>query len=326
MHKKGAYIVKKINVFFVCLALCIAFSACNKTKNNDNNEAFKDGKVELEAGNYKKALAYFELAQEEGNKDEEITELIDAINIYTDALDDYNDGEYEKALKTLKSIKVSNDARSFRSDISHLKQKIQDSIDSQNEVDNRLSKAEDMIKVGEYKKAEKIIKELDSDDNLSEDQEKWLTSLKHQIKFEKKNSQIPSETPDKEEDVYNFENDSDNAKFAVSNFAYAYEAFVKSGIRSSDAYYSYMSAYSPSWSNAYNEQWTYFNKHNITDYCVENLTFDSVTYDGTSYYVIDNETISEVKNGNLVRTTTKWKYTVIKDGDSFKVTNYASVK
>lgn len=318
--------MKKAFIVFMCIIMSITLSACNLFVSSTGKKAFEEGKLALAAGNYNEALGYFELAQAEGDKSEDLTDLINAISIYVTALDNYNNGDYENAKTTLDSIILNDATKTMSKFVDELEVSIQNGIDSRNKIDEQISGTERLFASGDYAGVELNIKELENNTDLSEEQKNKLALLKQQLETANGKVASASKAAAKKEVVYVSDSNRESAKNAVNNFAYAYEAFVKSGKRSSDDYYSYMSAYSPSWSTAYKDQWNYFNKHNITSYYVESISYDSVTYDGNAFYVIDNETISETKNGNFVRNTTKWKYTVIKDGNSFKVTNYTQVK
>lgn len=318
--------MKKVSIIFVCIIMSAALSACNLFVNKTGKKAFEEGKLELADGNYVEALAYFELAQKEWGESKEITDLINAINTYTDALDEYNNGDYETAKTTVESIDLNEAAQSMTKDVKALKRKIKKGINLRNELDEQILSTENLFADGDYISVSLNIEELENNENLSEEQKDRLALLKQQLETAKGKVESASKAAAKSEDVTYGEYDEEGAKNAVDNFVYAYEAFVASGKRSYDDYYAYMSAYSPSWSTAFKNQWDYFNRHSITSYYVDGLSYESVTYDGKSYFVIDNETISETKDGKFISTTTKWKYTVIKDGNSFKVTNYTKAK
>lgn len=325
--------MKKLVSVLMCLIMAFSFSACDLFLSSTAKKAFEEGKLSLASGNYEEALGYFELAEREGKKGEDITNLIDSLELYITALDEYLTGDFDSAMQSIDSISLGEDAVSMRKDVDSLKQSIQNGIDSRNAIDEQINEAEQLFAKGDYNATSAKIKEIDGSINMSQAQKDKLDLLNQQLESAQtktaaaaKEAAATPKTTTVTKVVYVDDYDRENAKAAVTNFVYAYEAFVNNGNRSSSAYSSYMSAYSPSWSTAYKTQWNYYNNHSITSYYVESLTFDSVTYDGNVFYVVDNETIGETKDGNFTRSSAKWKYTVIKDSGSFKVTNYTRAK
>ena len=323
--------MKKFVSVFMCLVMAFLFSACDLFLSSTAKKAFEEGKLSLAAGNYEEALGYFELAEREGKKGDEVTNLIDSLESYLAALDEYLTGDFDSAMHTIDSITLSEASQSMQKDIDSLKKSIQSGIDTRITIDEQISEAKQLFANGDYSATYEKIKEIDGSINMSQSQKDALDLLRQQLTTAETKTATAVEEASRNTKtvtkvVYVDEYDKENAKAAVTNFVYAYEAFVNNGDRSSAAYSSYMSAYSPSWSNAYKTQWNYYNKHSITSYYVEDLSIDSVTFDGNVFYVVDNETISETKDGNFVRSTSRWKYTVINDGGTFKVTNYTSAK
>lgn len=320
--------MKKFMTVVMCVVMTFMLSACNLFAvsnlfvSSTGKKAFSEGKLSLAAGKYDEALSYFELARTEGDKSSEVESFINAINSYITARNYYNGGDYENAKSTIESMSVNGETQVMSNDVENLKRDIQNAIDSRAQIDEQIAGTEKLFANGDYAGVELNLKEMESKPGLSDAQREKLALIRQQL--ETANSKVKSAS--KTEVVYVNDADRESAKNAVTNFAYAYEAFVRNGSRNSDVYHSYMSAYSPSWSNAYKTQWNYFNKHSITSYYVDSLSFDSVTYDGNSFFVVDNETISETRDGKFTSTSTKWKYTVIKDGGVFKVTNYTKVK
>jgi len=317
--------MKKTLIVLVCIIMAFTMSACDLFASSTGKKAVEEGKLAVAAGKYNEAAGFFDLAKSEGIKNDEVNELAKAVKSLISAQEFYNKADYNNALKTLDTIIINDSIAALRKDVDKLRRDIQDGINSNNSIDEGISYAERLFASGDYGNTDLKIKEIENSTGLSDSQRNRLALLKQQL--ETANGKVASAsqaaTP---RVVYVSESEKQAAKNAVTNFVYAYEAFVRSGSRSSDAYYSHMASYSPTWSNAYKQQWNYFNKHNITNYSIDWLTFDSVTYDGKAYYVVDNETIGETKNGVFTTSSTKWKYTVINDGGAFKVTNYTKAK
>lgn len=302
--------------------MSFTISGCNLFVSNTGKKALQEGKLALASGNFNSALGYFELAQNEGNNSNEVKNLISTINNYLTALDSCNNGDFEHAQKVVETIVLIDDTKTMSKYVDKLKDDIQDGLDERAKIDEKIEEIEKLFAIGDYAGVNVNIRELENNEELSDKQKNKIALLKQQ--WETANGKVASAS--KTNVVYISDYDKENAKNAVKNFVYAYEAFVKSGNRSSSSYYSYMATYSPSWSNAYKNQWNYFSKHRITSYYIESLLFGSVTFDGNYFYVVDTEAISETKDGNFVRSMERWKYTVVKDGNVFKVTNYAKAK
>ena len=308
--------MKKTIAVLMCIIISLSFTACSLFASSTGKKAVEEGNLALAAGKYREALGYFELARNEGIKSAELNELINIINKYIEAQASYDKEDYENAKTAIDSVILKGASQSLIQDVNKLKTDIQDSINLNTKIDSDITSARNLLTSGDYAAAELNITEIESTSGLSASHKKELALLKQELEAAKEKEKSISSVESVPEVIYISESDKENAK----------NAFVGSGSTNADDYYSYMSAYSPSWSNAYKTQWNYFKKHNITSYQVEDISFESVTYDSKAFYVVDKESISETKNGVLTRNTTRWKYTVTNDSGSFKVTAYKKVK
>ena len=116
----------------------------------------------------------------------------------------------------------------------------------------------------------------------------------------------------------------DKIKSTISEYYTVYSSFVENSNGSEQDFKNMMSGCLKIGSKAYESQFAYYQKHNISYYELKSMDIKCIRKAQNMYYVWDKEVINEVKSGISTMASENWVYLIEKENESYFITDYIS--
>ena len=139
--------MKKIKLIFITLLLSISTVGC---VNTTSNKAIEQGKLAMASKEYDKALGLFQLAIDEGNKDEDVLKMFKIINKYNEVKDSFNEGKVEEAKKLINEINVEYKNYAIKDDVDKLKKEINEKYKDSEKIKLEIGKLDTLFENKKY--------------------------------------------------------------------------------------------------------------------------------------------------------------------------------
>lgn len=172
--------MKKIILFIISVVMLVSLIGCTSST---AKKAVEQGKLAMANKEYDKAIASFQLAIDEGMKDEDIINLTKIIDNYRKADNSFKDGQYDSSKKYLDSIKEDYSKYIIKDDIEKLKLTIDNKIKEVQNINDDIEKVNTLINNKKYDDGKKLIDELNKK-SLNEEQKNKLLELDKKISLE----------------------------------------------------------------------------------------------------------------------------------------------
>ena len=169
--------MKKIKTIVIASLLAIGMVGCG---DNITDKAIEQGKLAMANKEYDKALSSFELAIDEGSKDEELHKMIRIIEKYNHAKSAYEQGQVEDAKDILDAISEDYTTYSIKDDIDKLKKEIDDINKVSEEIKSEIEKLNTLFEDKCYDDAKDVISSLEKKE-LTQQQFKEVEDIKTKI-------------------------------------------------------------------------------------------------------------------------------------------------
>ncbi|MEG2985132.1 MAG: lysozyme inhibitor LprI family protein [Peptostreptococcaceae bacterium] len=186
--------MKKIKTIIVVSLLAISMVGCG---NSTEKKAIEQGKLAMGSKEYNKALASFQLAVDEGSKDEEILKISEIIEKYNEANNIFKEGKIEEAKKIADEINEEYKNYAIKDDIETLKKSIEDKYKVAQEIKSEIDKLSTLVEEKKYDEANNVISSLEGKE-LTEEQINRVSEMKNKIK-ENKNELVANSQSKKDE-------------------------------------------------------------------------------------------------------------------------------
>lgn len=192
---------KKVITTILTIILATGLYGCG---NSTAKKAVEEGKIAIASNEYDKAKNLFKLAMDEDGGTEN-KETYDMLNSYLEAEKEYKDGNYDKALELLNSIKEVGDYQNLNDDIKSLHKSIEEKEKIDKEYNNNIKKINELMEDGSLNKAKELLDSINLKD-LSDKQKSEVNKLKDEI------TKNQEELKKQEENKVKEEKKKDNAK------------------------------------------------------------------------------------------------------------------
>ncbi|MCI9978122.1 DUF1311 domain-containing protein [Clostridioides difficile] len=173
--------MNKIKTIIVVSLLAISMVGCG---NSTAKKAIEQGKLAMASKEYDKALASFQLAVDEGSKDEEILNISEIIEKYNEANNIFKEGKIEEAKKIVDEINEEYKKYAIKDDIETLKKSIEDNHKVAKEIKSEIDKLSNLVEEKKYDEANNVISSLEGKE-LTEEQINKVSEMKNKIKENK---------------------------------------------------------------------------------------------------------------------------------------------
>ena len=110
----------------------------------------------------------------------------------------------------------------------------------------------------------------------------------------------------------------------IRGYYRSYADFINYGSGTKDSFGDYMSNVLTYDSYAFNTQFSYYQKHNISECNLLNLSVKSIRKNGNVYFVWDTEVVEETKSGITAMEGSDWVYRIEKLGGGYKIVDYTT--
>ena len=110
----------------------------------------------------------------------------------------------------------------------------------------------------------------------------------------------------------------------IRGYYRSYADFINYGSGTKDSFGDYMSNVLIYGSYAFNTQFSYYQKHNISECNLLNLSVKSIRKKGNVYFVWDTEVVEETKSGITAMEGSDWVYRIEKLGGGYKIVDYTT--
>lgn len=170
--------MKKIKTIIVVSLIAISMVGCG---NSTAKKAIEQGKLSMASKEYDKALASFQLATDEGSKDEEILKISEIIEKYSEANKIFKEGKTEEAKKIVDEINEEYKNYAIKDDIETLKKSIEDKDKVAQEIKSKISILSNLVEEKKYDEANNVISNLEGKE-LTEEQINEISEMKNKIK------------------------------------------------------------------------------------------------------------------------------------------------
>lgn len=169
--------MKKIKVITIGLLLVISMVGCG---NKIVDRAIEQGNLFMSKKEYDKALASFQIAIDEGSKDESITKIVQIIETYNKSVTLFEQGNSEEAKNSIEEINQDYINYSIKDDIDNLKIEIEEKYSLTQEINEEFNQLEEFASAKNYDEAENIIKNL-NEKELTEEQKNKILEFENKI-------------------------------------------------------------------------------------------------------------------------------------------------
>lgn len=169
------------------------------------NKTLSKGVQAIEAKEYNKALAIYDIALESDNNNEEAKRYRDIILDYLDSKKAYDDGDYKKANEIIEKITSEySKFSSLKEDVDSLKESINKNIKDSDSVDKNIEKIREDINKGNFKAANNLISSIYKE-NLTGAQKDTILDLKGRVESEisRQEADLKNKEESKKENLVN---------------------------------------------------------------------------------------------------------------------------
>lgn len=157
--------MKKLTLVLAMLLISCSLIGCG---NNIVKKSIEKAQIEINNGEYEKALASLELALDEDKDNEVANKLYNIINNYKEAKALMEEDKLNEAKEKIESIDKSYKEYKIKEDIETLKESIEARIKEIDEINEQINKLQDLINEENYTDATAMLKELLVKNNNSE--------------------------------------------------------------------------------------------------------------------------------------------------------------
>ncbi|HBF6648739.1 TPA: hypothetical protein KOT44_002062 [Clostridioides difficile] len=172
--------MKKIKTIVVASLLAISMVGCG---NSTADKAIEQGKLAMASKEYDKALGSFQLAIDEGSKDEEVLKILQIIEKYNEAKNSFDEEKIEEAKKIADEISEDYKNYAIKDDIDKLKKEIDDTYKVSQEIKSEIEKLNTLFEEKKYDEAKDAISSLEEKE-LTENQTKEVNDIKNKVNEE----------------------------------------------------------------------------------------------------------------------------------------------
>ena len=183
--------MKKKHIIITLIVIIIIIAACGigfyVYKNSAINKQLEKADSLVNESEYDKALAQYELILDNDSDNKKAKEAKEMLEEYLDAKKLYDEGKLDEAKESIEKINKSYESyNNFKDNIEGLREKINEGLKTNKDIDSSISKARDLIENKKYEEAKKVLDKINSSD-LKENQKQTIYDLKGRVDSEIKN-------------------------------------------------------------------------------------------------------------------------------------------
>lgn len=183
--------MKKKHIIITLIVIVIIIAACGigfyVYKNSAINKQLEKADSLVNDSEYDKALAQYELILDNDSDNKKAKEAKEMLEEYLDAKKLYDKGKLDEAKEAVEKINKSyENYNNFKDNIEGLREKINEGLKTNKDVDSNISKARELIEDKKYEEAKKVLDKINSS-NLKENQKQTIDDLKGRVDSEIKN-------------------------------------------------------------------------------------------------------------------------------------------
>ena len=185
--------MKKKHIIITLIVIIIIIAACiigfYVYRNSAINKQIEKADSLVNDSEYDKALAQYELILDNDSDNKKAKEAKEMLEEYLHAKKLYDEGKLDEAKESIEKINKSYESyNNFKDNIEGLREKINESLKTNKDIDSSISKARDLIENKKYEEAKKVLDKINSSD-LKENQKQTIDDLKGRVDSEIKNKE-----------------------------------------------------------------------------------------------------------------------------------------
>ncbi|GAA0858197.1 MULTISPECIES: lysozyme inhibitor LprI family protein [Clostridium] len=185
--------MKKKHIIITLIVIIIIIAACiigfYVYRNSAINKQIEKADSLVNDSEYDKALAQYELILDNDSDNKKAKEAKEMLEEYLHAKKLYDEGKLDEAKESIEKINKSYESyNNFKDNIEGLREKINEGLKTNKDIDSSISKARDLIENKKYEEAKKVLDKINSSD-LKENQKQTIDDLKGRVDSEIKNKE-----------------------------------------------------------------------------------------------------------------------------------------